>query len=358
MRLAAVVLLLLAGPAFAKGEEALVRLQSETPSVRAWGAYLAGKEGVAEAVPRLIDLIRAVPDYKDKEGRLVVRASFDALIRLKAAVPADVLEPHLSGRFAAQALILLTRAPKIPPALLLKLFDKQGGENLGQFGIAVGNVLCEKKVPGFASRLFGRVNLKLNVSLVDEGNLGFGVGGSIGGRFGDGRLDIPPGFPPTVFYRLADRERKGAVLLADGPRPISWYRQEKTGERIGFGSSSSSIAVEKLAREWIAVLSGVPEKELGIRATSSTSLVWSDAEAYKKHVAARRNAILAQYWKLVTTLLTKQILTLDEARALKPVVTVKVRDARRDPAAKLPELPQIPAPPERPDLPGEDAPSR
>jgi len=353
MKLVPIILLLLAGVAVAEDEPTVLeRLKSDSPGERAWGAYLAGRDGVADAVPLLTEMIRTVPEYKDKTGRLVVRAAFDALIRLKLPVRAEVLKPHLSGYFGTPALILLTRSPEALPEALLPLFGRYGSGMMGGHGIAVGNLLCKEKVPGFAARLLRGLKLDLNVSIVDQGFGGRGGSHSLGVSAGDGRLNVPEGFPPVAIYLLTDRERPDSVLLADGPRPIRWYRIERKGPRVGFGSVGSRVDFKELAREWLAVLSGIPVKEQGIPETSSTSLVWSDGKTYLKHVTARRDAILARYWKLVAALMTKEVLALDEALALKPKVTVTVHDSRKKPGGI--EFPELPAPPERPRLPGEE----
>ena len=112
--------------------------------------------------------------------------------------------------------------------------------------------------------------------------------------------------------------------------------------------------MDVLGREWLAVLAGLEKEELRIRESSRTSLVWTDAAAYMKHVDAQREALLARYWKLAAVLVGREILTLREARALKPVVTIKVHDMRKNPVTAPPEFPEIPAPPNRPRLPGEE----
>jgi len=357
MRIAAVVLLLaatvIAGEEPEKGP--LDRLRSDAPGEQAWGAYLAGRNDVADAIPRLVDLIRTVPGPKEKERCLVVRAAFDALIRLKASVPPKLLEPHLTSRFQVQALILLASQQRVDPELLLRLYDRYATEMMGTTGIAFGNLLARERVPGFAPRLLRHVEMKLVVTVVDEGWSGSGGGRRIGGRSGDGRLDVPEGFPPTVFYHLTDRERPGAVMLADGPRPVRWYRIERTGRKLGFGSSSSAVDRKELIREWLARLIGVEVKDLGIPEHSSRSLRFADAEACAADIAAFRDKLLSRYWKLVAALVEKNLLSLAEARALRPSVALTVKDERKDKTTKLPAIPE---PQKRPKLPGEEPETR
>jgi len=358
MKLTVMILVLLATIAAAadeKPDDVIARLGSKLTSERAWGAYLAGKNGVEDAIPKLVDLIRTVPHHKDKEGNLVVRAAFDALIRLKAAVRPKVLEPHLRARFQTQAMILFAPHAGNHPELLLRLLDAQTGRDFGPFGVAVGNLLLRHRVPGFAPRLLRELKFELSVMVFDSGFGGRGSSSRMLVRSGDGRLDVPEGFPPTVIYRLSTGKKAGAVLLVDGPDAVYWTRTERTGTRIGFGSSTRPHPRDDLARAWLCRLAKVSPKTAPLRGFTHTSVTWSDDAGYVQHVAAQRDAILARYWKLVSALVTSEALALDEARALKPEVTITVEDKRKLNEGKLPAIPPAP---KRPPLPGEEPETR
>src|ERR1700679_4187417 len=66
-------------------------LASNDPARMAWGAELAGRYGRQEVVPELLRLLRS------RDERVQANA-LDALIRLKAQVPAEELTP-LGPRF-------------------------------------------------------------------------------------------------------------------------------------------------------------------------------------------------------------------------------------------------------------------
>ena len=80
----------------------------------------------------------------------VIEAVADALIRLEAKVPADVVM-HLYPRFPAQTIILLSRAPD-NSGPLMQIFRETKSRDLW---LAAGNLLAVHPPPGFVRTLLG-----------------------------------------------------------------------------------------------------------------------------------------------------------------------------------------------------------
>jgi hypothetical protein len=155
----------------------LAALRSEDPKDAAWGAHLAGREGLRDAVPLLLDLLRPRPERTAEEWGFTDRAVLDALIRLEAKVPAGLLGDRLPGhrRGTSLALILVARQPVENRALLLHLFDRwtsKKKEDLYIGGLLVGNLLAAQRAPGFARRLLEEIETKFTFTVVNTPEFG------------------------------------------------------------------------------------------------------------------------------------------------------------------------------------------
>jgi hypothetical protein len=331
MKLTAIVLLALA---------TTVAAGDRKKQQQAWDAYRAGKSLDRGAVPRLTEMIRHVPKRKDQERCLVVRAAFDALIRLGAPVPTKILGPHLRGPFRTQALILVARHAADHTDTLLETFDVMTAKTMGPFGIAVGNLLCSAKVPGFAPRLVRRVEMKLKIVVADE-RTSIGLGGGRSGGFGDGLLLVPEGYPPTVFYKLSTLKKLESVLVADGPHPVYYERRERKGRHLGVGGGGFDRNTQDLVREWLGVLVGRKASDLGIPEKRNLSIAYESPEHFTAEAKAARDRLLANHGKLVKALVAKNLVSEAEAKALKPRLNITVDDRRKK---KDPPLPKFPAP--------------
>src|SRR5215204_5374749 len=73
-----------------RGEAARL-LESQGNRERAWGAYIAGRNGLDDLAPSLVRTLADPALGYGPEEKIVRQAALDALIRLGAKVPAEVL---------------------------------------------------------------------------------------------------------------------------------------------------------------------------------------------------------------------------------------------------------------------------
>jgi hypothetical protein len=279
----------------------------------------------------------------------VHRHALDALIRLDATVPSETLIPHLRTKAAWLALILIAREPAKNRGILTDLFDRwaKDQEHLPIGAVAVGNLLAQVRAPGFAARLMARTPTRLVLRVMDPGHGGSGGRRSLRIGFGDGRADVPEGFPPHVIYRLV--EGHGGTLLADGPHPVSWVRQEMEGRRVGFGGRTPRFERIECLNGWLAAMLGTRPEPVEIPATRSITIRFETPEAYVDEALAARDRILGRYWSVARDLVARKLLTLEEARGLTFGVEVEIVDERTDRSDALPALPPTAVRPELPD---------
>ena len=76
----------------------LASLHSDQPEEIAWGAYLAGRQGLSEAGARLTELLEPHPDRESKKWLHLRLAALDALVLLDADLPEELLRHYLNGR--------------------------------------------------------------------------------------------------------------------------------------------------------------------------------------------------------------------------------------------------------------------
>jgi len=351
------VLILLATTALAEEpardtETILARLQDPRPSEIAWGAYLAGEKGVKDAIPHLVRHLRPDPIRSGEAWALVDRALLDALIRLDAKVPAEVLVPRLHTDRRVLALILIGREPTRNRGLLLDRYDR-GLEDPGFLDIgtvAVGNLLAGSRAPGFAVRVMRRAPTRLTIHVREPGRGTVGLGSSFSVGSGDGHRRIPEGYPPYVVYEFREAgPRSRDKLFAHGPHPIVYRRTSRRGTRIGTGFTRIRYDRAEVLNGWIAAMIGTKPSLVRIPRREVSTVHFTRADGYLAEAVRARDAILKTYWFAARRLLDRKLLTLAEAKSLEFSVTVAIEDEREDRSVALPPLPATTVAPDWPD---------
>src|SRR5688572_12636035 len=182
-----------------RGEAARL-LESQANAERAWGAYLAGRNGLKDLEPALVGTLSDPALADGPEEQIVRQAALDALIRLGAKVPAEHLRA-LPQNFADEVLILLALAPGENRGALLDSFTAMAGDSgHDAHWLVAGNLLAETKAPGFAALLLRDLKVEADIAVMDwNGTYAFGTNGG-GGCGCGGSYKSPEDFPPVSYY--------------------------------------------------------------------------------------------------------------------------------------------------------------
>lgn len=317
----------------------LASLGSDQPAEIAWGAYLAGLEGVDEAVPRLTELLQPHPDRESTEWKHLRLAALDALVLLQADLPVELLRHHRRGKSHARCLILMARSPKEYRQDLVSIFDRTSGRTMWAGNVAVGNLLLALRAPGFASSLLERLDvvLKLTVKDPEDSSIIGAGGGAFGGR-GDSFVRLPENFPPYVHYYFYYRPVLGARLLADGPCPVYYVRREYKRGGLVTGIGAGGRELRKSCLEWLTALLGKKPGEFEVPKTTYKVIHWETPQTYLSEALAAREKALAPWRDAVILCMKTELLGREEAADLTVPFTLELKDRRGEKREPLPEL--------------------
>jgi hypothetical protein len=322
------------GPNAATEAEAERLLQSAESRDRAWGAYFAGHLGLKGQAPRLVELLDDPALAGGRfEDNYVRQSVLDALIRLDAEVPADKLLP-LYAQSPDEVVILLARSLQENGAALLSLF---ADELPSDRWVAVGNLLAEARVPGFAARLLRGLKIEARVLVFDsEGSHGVGsAGGSgCGSGCGIGGGRLPEGLPPVSYYTLSAYAGHGRVVVLPGRHPVYYLRTNF--QRLG-ASACPITDRDGLRVEYLADLLNTTEESLGLDPRPWREVVCADERGCRRALAGVRDGIVASHAALLRRLVADDLLDPAEAPELRPDITLDVTDSRDRRTFPLPD---------------------
>ena len=323
-----------APPPFGEAEAARL-LKSQGNRERAWGAYLVGSQGSKEHAPLLVALLEdpalAAGGW---EGSAVLQAALDALIRLDAEVPAEVLRALPQG-FSNEVVILSAKSPEKNQDALLEIFTGLDGDvNPGARWLAAGNLLARVKARGFAARLLGGLKVEAYVTVLDnDGSHGIG-GGNGGGGCGCGADFYPQtDFPPVGYYSLTGEASRGAVVVAPGKRPVFYMRALHRGRVCYFLPPPT----DDIRVEYLAALLDTDEDALGFDARPSFTVVCDDTRQCRRELAGVRGRIEQSYAAVVGRLIEKGLLDWVADAPASPPMTFTLYDERRRRTFPLPD---------------------
>jgi len=321
--------------------EVSAQLRSEDLATIAWGGWVAGERHLTETEDLLRGTLRRLAERPFDERKFAVLAVLDGLVRIGAtSVTFDELEPHLKGITHDPALILVARQPLLHARELLDLYERHGDGNRLVWQMC-GNLLVERAPRAFAPAVLAELGVELKITVMDSDVFGGGGRGvSSGGAFGDGRLDVPEGYPPTVMYTISDRGDVGDVVLAPGERPIYYKRKVRRETRFGFGSSRRTIERMPIRFEWVATMLGTSTGALGLEPKMRGGIDVRREEYLPSAIAARQR-VLTQFDELVSQLREKGLLSPEEADVAQLEVVLSVQDVREDSSVALPEIPPV-----------------
>jgi len=342
IRLATFAVLLLPSPAQSAPrkppEQALVdtvlrpevesRLRSDQPATVAWGAYLAGKYGLVELAPQMLDRLA------EQEPRSMVAACLlDGLIRLRVMPTPAQLAPWFSQPLTRNAaLVLAARDSGAHADALQRLWRERPPGDLA--GMAAGNLLTATRNKAFAAELVRGLRLELRIVVHDPDRMEFdGQGGGMAG--GTALRTVPEAFPPVGIYRLDSSGRDGDTVLAGGPHSIYYRRTEAVRAPIRLHPRRATRDRHELAVEWLDEYA--PRARRLLSATRSHSVVWVDGADYVRSVETARADFGAAYDALIAALVRGG--HVDEALVRPAPIALQVRDVRGDTTEALPPIP-------------------
>jgi hypothetical protein len=305
-------------------------LRSDTASEVAWGAFLAAQFQIKEAIPAIVDRLRALPEA-DRNGRAHVTAGLlDSLIQLGARVPAVALLAHYD-QWPIHTLVLLGSAIDGRDAALVGVLRTADGERW--YGAA--NLLLATNPPGFAAALLRGLTLRLAVTVSDSGNEG-GVPGGVagGGGVGDGIGQMPAGFPPYAHYSFG--RATGAILLAWGPTPVFYTRVVHNAFQFPLSASGIGGPNDRDRLQYLDELQGT--ERVTLYATEGASVRWTDERTFRSEVEDAKARLTGRYGRLIATLVKTGRLTDGEAQALPARIVVQVIDRRARASTSLPSV--------------------
>jgi hypothetical protein len=312
-----------ARPALSQASERKILDQLESPDYgdRAWGAYRAGEEGLAQFIPKIVPLLSL------SDPRLQAVA-FDALIRLRADIPKLPPIEIMEARQLDPLLILLSLHPERHTGLLMRLLDRP---LTGTQWTAVNSLLCAAPPPGFAGRLLGQWKMTFTVTVQGKAphTERFHRDGAI--VLGPVRGPAFVGFPPIFSYAIHRFIESGDNVLVKEPVPVYFGR----GQTYIFDNSDVDRAT--VSFDYLRYLAGVAKDDPGVQLPSDPKFEWVDDEKYRSDTAVLLEAIRKPVSVILQRLRDRGLLTAAETR-LGPRIEVTVYDARDTHLTALPKV--------------------
>jgi len=316
-------------------------MQSPGYREKAWGAYLAGKyrlqDQAASLVSQLVALRGLAGDtlHVDSPEFGAIQATLDALIQLGHPVDAASLLPFRK-QWANEVLILLAEDPQANREALLAMAEQRDPADTRW--VAIHNLLVGARSAGMAARLLAGVNVIHVFYVMDRAGYPAGSGGGGGGAIYDGLPGFAPGFPHAGVYDLFLSRQADGVLFAPGTHPV-YYRRATTARCRTF----PEIDRQEYGLEYLAELGRLPLRAIKLALTPSTVIQWAGAKAYKQQVSTAVHAQLRAIQQFLSGLKSAEVLTPEEAEALKLRIFIDPDDQRKSGAA-LPDFAPVPVP--------------
>jgi hypothetical protein len=284
-------------------------LSSREPSQLAWGAHLAANYQQTSAIPAIIPLLRS----SDSSVQLT---AVDALIRLGGDIPDEDLTAFLSTNRPGPVLVILARDPKKHSDFLMRILDQLNNSDW----VAANGILSTAPPPGYAARLLRDWSLHVNVKVWDN-SIGFADGGCAWLDFRRVQGDRQ-GFPPLFLYVIQEGATSGGTVIATGPHPVSYVRQEMPPR----GGPCVDRDAHRL--DYLKSLAGVSQDSTRARLPDvGQGFRWVDATKYRADADALLTGVRTAVSFICTALLDRGLLTAEEATAW-PMLEVVVTDQR------------------------------
>jgi hypothetical protein len=301
-------------------------LASPEPAQVAWGAHLAGNYGLKQLGNDLLPLAVS-PNWG------VRMTAIDSIVRLDLDVPEETLTRMTDSNMDAVLILIARTRARVPDAYGRLIADLLGRKLDDEYWVALNGILLSKPPSGFAARLIEDWTIHTVVIVADPdrgAGFGFGSGGGVG-CFGPSAL---PGFPPILAYRVHESPKPGDVLLAGGPHPVGYRREDPSSRAFG------SVDREQYRWDYLASLAGTDDSKAHLTwfgKLSQPRIWWKDDSAYRDDANELMQSIRLAIRSVKSQLIQRELLTSEESTLL-PKFVVEVRDQRKSPARPLPDV--------------------
>jgi hypothetical protein len=320
-------------------------LHSGDPRMQAWAAYVVLRDQHVDLIPEMTAMVNeyevtpwpVAETRRDQHDAMI--AMLDTLIQLHRGITASGAA-RLYPEFPAQSLILLSWEGEGANDSLLNIFRNEKAQRFPW--LAAGNMLLERHVPGFAAAALSGLTLHADVWVVttDVPRTGHGSGGScLGGSEGKAN------WPIVGNYALVQKGN-GATLLADGEDSV-YYRRTVSGEYDHFRDSccgdcgDQTLLLDLYREHYLAKLLSARLSSPPIRTSFDESIVWKNEAAYSarlREIARREQQALAT---VATNLRAANLLSAEEAAAVKMRLEITIVDERKDKTVPLPRVEKL-----------------
>jgi hypothetical protein len=316
------------------------QLASGEPREIAWAAYSIGVHKHFDMVPKLVELVRSFENTATADNSRItpesasIEAVADALIRLEAMLPADVVM-NLYPRFPAQTIILLSRASDNSDPLM-EIFQKTKSRDLW---LAAGNLLAVHPPSGFVRTLLGGAITTFSFRVVwTEPERGDGVGMGCAADSGMVADENFRDWPRVRLYRIVHSENARNVF-APGIRPVGFTWWETTDYRDAWGDGDCSPSTSKYWRTGlIAQLLRKTISELPLQPEVRELVLFTSAAAFEERVRSAIEQKSRAFGEVVDAFVQRGDLTREDSAVLHLQCRVEVADERPLPRTDLPKV--------------------
>jgi hypothetical protein len=314
-------------------------LRSTDPRERAWGAYLALRDGRRELLSQLSALADAHPITTGsliasaRDAHDAMQSVLDAIIQLNGRlVPGQAA--RLYPEFPAQSIILLSYGDPAADPFLLKIFREEA-RSTGAW-LTAGNRLMDRKPQGFAAAVLDSFTVNASVLVVDRG-AGAGAGRGVAGSCPSGLPSPRVGWPVVGNYSFGGY----GVLVSRGPVP-TFYSRSVGGAAVpgaAIETACSYLGHDRngLREQFLSSLAGDPAGNPLVRSQFNKNIQWQNDAQYLRDLSAFIRDQQTLFSELRRRLMNAQLLTPEESVAAVISLEIQVVDKRSAPST-LPRL--------------------
>ena len=320
-------------------KEVTEQLRSDDLATVAWGAHAIVEFRLEQCLPELRARLKTLARADRKQREFAALVLLDTVVRMDAVVPGDELQPFLTGRSAATALVLLGRRASANRKVLLQAF-RVLDSTTWEWQVC-GNLLAQVLDREFALELLRRpIEVQATVTAPDgeKAERELALPGS---SFLTSLVRVPEGYPPIATYEFREGNLASAPLLARGP--MSVFARRTT---LGPGSTDCESpqdadevrrAIATAHSLWVAQMLGPNAKVPHFAFGRDVDHAWSSAEAYLAAMRELRTSIASEHEALVAACVEQKLFPEEDARALVPTVNVRAVDSRTDTSVPIPD---------------------